>query len=300
MNYSKAFSYVFEDKNWASKLLIAGLISLIPIVGQFYLLGWMVEVVRRVKAGRTTDILPATHFTYFLTLGLKLFVVYLIYSLPLDIILSIMGLMNQSVDINGSSIHAVFSLSFGCLGSIVTILVSIVFAMLGIYGVIKLAETDQIKPCLDFKDAYYCIRANFKSFIIVCLLEIVTAIIAPVGLIACLIGIIFTYPYAMAVNGYLIGDLWDNLDADPENYRRVKNSVSGSDDIIEEAPFTKVQDIEEDFKASAANAAKEADIVIEKVYDEPQVAESDSSETAEKPADEPADESKEDDIPSFE
>ena len=35
MNYSRAFSYVFDDKNWLSKLLIAGLISLIPIIGQF-------------------------------------------------------------------------------------------------------------------------------------------------------------------------------------------------------------------------------------------------------------------------
>ena len=298
MDYTKAFSYVFEDKNWASKLLIAGLIGLIPIVGQFYLLGWMVEVVRRVKAGRTTNILPATHFTYFLTLGLKLFVVYLIYSLPLDIILSFMGLMNQSVDVNGSSIHAVFTLSFGCLGYIVTILLSIVFAMLGIYGVIKLAETDQIKPCLNFKDAFYCIRANFKSFFIVCLLEIVTAIIAPLGLIACLIGIIFTYPYAIAVNGHLIGQLWDNLETDPENYRNVKNYASGSDDIIEEAPFTKVQDIEEDFKAGAANTVQDADIVIEKVYDdEPQEAETDSSEPVEKPAEES---NGNDDIPSFE
>ena len=47
MNYSHAFSYVFEDKDWLSKILIAGLISLIPIVGQLYLFGWMIEIVRR-------------------------------------------------------------------------------------------------------------------------------------------------------------------------------------------------------------------------------------------------------------
>ena len=44
MDYSNAFSYVTEDGNWFTKILIAGLISLCLIFGHFYLIGWMIEI----------------------------------------------------------------------------------------------------------------------------------------------------------------------------------------------------------------------------------------------------------------
>ena len=139
MNYSRAFTYVFEDKNWLSKILIAGLISLIPIIGQLYLFGWAIEIIRRVKAGRT-DILPTTHFTYFLTLGLKMFVVALIYSIPVIILSAIMQLFTSSAGNTDSGFFTVLFAGLGCVGGIIALAVNIAVALLGTYGMIKLAE----------------------------------------------------------------------------------------------------------------------------------------------------------------
>ena len=244
MNYSRAFSYVFEDKNWLSKILIAGLISLIPIVGQIYLMGWTVEIVRRVKAGRT-DILPTTHFSYFLTLGLKLFVVALIYSIPVIILSALMSLFTSSAGNSDSNFFTVFFAGLGCIGGILSLVLNIALALLGTYGTIKLAETDQIKACLDFQDAFNCIKNNIASFIIVELLAIVAGLIQSAGLIIC-VGIIFTVPYGTAITAHLVGQLWDNLKSYDSKAKPFRGSVTESaSDIIEEAPFTRVQDIEE-------------------------------------------------------
>ena len=263
MNYSRAFSYVFDDKNWLSKLLIAGLISLIPIIGQFYLMGWMVEIVRRVKAGRT-DILPTTHFTYFLELGLKLFVVGLIYSIPVIILGFILNLINSHAEYSDRGFIVVMYTSIGCLGSLLTFVLNVAVAFLGTYGTIKLAQTDQIRACLDFTDAFHTIKYNFVTFILVELLSIVAGLIQTAGLIFCFIGIIFTAPYGSAVTAHLIGQLWDNLKPSrnqKKSYRGTMNSEKP--DIVEEAPFTKVQDIVNYTGNTAESTIQEAVIVDE-------------------------------------
>ena len=262
MNYSRAFSYVFEDKNWLSKILIAGLISLIPIIGQFYLCGWMVEIVRRTKAGRT-DILPTTHFTYFLTLGLKVFVVCLIYSIPVIILSCILGLMNTSVESSDSNMITIIFTGMGCLGSILTFVVNVAVSLLGTYGIIKLAETDQIKACLDFNDAFNTIKNNIGAFIIVELLALVAGIIEGAGFILCFVGAILTVPYGVAITGNLIGQLWDNLKVNPDNSKPRRTTVNEPvNDIIEEAPFTKVDEIEKQVSV-VPEEPKNEEIVIE-------------------------------------
>ena len=258
MYYTRAFSYVFEDKDWLSKLLIAGLISLIPIVGQFYLVGWMVEIIRRVKAGRK-DILPTTHFSYFLTLGLKSFVVSLVYMLPVIIVSAIISAFSASKSYDNGTFRIVISTT-GFFGNLIYLLVQIFCLFLSSYGYIKLAETDQIKSCLDFKDAFNTMKENLSDFVIVELLMVVAGIIGFLGIILCFVGLIFTMPYALAMDGFLLGILWLKISA-PKTER--KNAVR-SDDVVE-APFTRVQDIEKD----AANSSAPADKIVIEVPETP-------------------------------
>lgn len=298
MNYSRAFSYVFDDKNWLSKLLIAGLISLIPIIGQFYLMGWMVEIVRRVKAGRT-DILPTTHFTYFLELGLKLFVVGLIYSIPVIILGFILNLLNSHAEYSDRGFIVVMYTSMGCLGSLLTFVLNVAVAFLGTYGTIKLAQTDQIRACLDFTDAFHTIKDNFVTFILVELLAVVAGLIQTAGLIFCFIGIIFTAPYGSAVTAHLVGQLWDNLKPSRYQKKSYRGTVnSEKPDIVEEAPFTKVQDIVNNSENAVESTIQEAVIVAEAPSTEVPVSEGSMNENAE--AESSAAEAAETEVPAAE
>mgnify|MGYP000367712950 CR=1 FL=1 len=52
MDIAKTFDFIKEDKDWIVKLLIAGLIFLIPVVGQIYAWGWMMEISKRTELGK--------------------------------------------------------------------------------------------------------------------------------------------------------------------------------------------------------------------------------------------------------
>ncbi len=83
MNIGKAFTFAFEDKDWLKKIGIAGLVMLIPLIGQITVMGWAIEVTRRV-INRESETLPDwSAFGDYLVKGLKLFVISLVYSLPI-------------------------------------------------------------------------------------------------------------------------------------------------------------------------------------------------------------------------
>ena len=53
MDFGLALTYQFKDPNWPKKLLVAALISLIPVIGWFFVFGWSLEVTRRVIQNET-------------------------------------------------------------------------------------------------------------------------------------------------------------------------------------------------------------------------------------------------------
>lgn len=89
MNISEAFSFHFQDKDWFRKLGIGGLIGLFGnflILPLFLLLGYQVEVVRRVMRG-DKEVLPDWDDWGELFMdGVKMFGGLILYSLPLIVV----------------------------------------------------------------------------------------------------------------------------------------------------------------------------------------------------------------------
>ena len=52
MDIGRSFSYILEDEDWWKKVLIGGLLTLIPIIGPFYGLGYLLEAIKNVISGR--------------------------------------------------------------------------------------------------------------------------------------------------------------------------------------------------------------------------------------------------------
>ena len=89
MDFGKAFTYQFEAEDWWKKLLLTGLIALIPVVGMLYVIGWMMEVAGRfAKASEGESVLlPDVDFGGFLGAGFKGVIVSLVYALPSVIVM---------------------------------------------------------------------------------------------------------------------------------------------------------------------------------------------------------------------
>src|SRR5689334_5958445 len=83
MDIGKAFSFVFEDEQWISKVLIGGLIFLIPIVGQLAVLGYMIKVAQNVAQGNPRPLPTWSEFGNHIMLGLYEFVIRLVYAIPI-------------------------------------------------------------------------------------------------------------------------------------------------------------------------------------------------------------------------
>src|SRR5881397_358886 len=80
------FSWPFQDPQWASKILVQGLITIIPIVGWIATAGWLVLTIDNYRAGRRE--LPPAGFH--LERGIPLFVVLLVYAIAISIPISLL------------------------------------------------------------------------------------------------------------------------------------------------------------------------------------------------------------------
>ena len=92
MDIGRSFTFITEDEDWLRKVLIGGLISLIPIVGQLYMAGYVIQVIRNTIEGREVPLPEVTEdFGEKLLKGLMAMLIAVIYFIPVIIVASISG-----------------------------------------------------------------------------------------------------------------------------------------------------------------------------------------------------------------
>jgi hypothetical protein len=89
-NLQENLVYMFKDKDWVSKILVGALIGLVPILN-FATSGYAVQVTRNIRDDQPPP-LPGWSGSLgkFFMEGLKLFVIGILYSIPLGILAGIM------------------------------------------------------------------------------------------------------------------------------------------------------------------------------------------------------------------
>ncbi len=209
MDFGKAFSFVFEDDNWIVKLLIGGVLMLVPILGWFVVLGWMLEIGRRVVNGEA-DVLPAwDDFGAFLIRGVKGAVVTFVYYLPTLILMGCaQGLMFLGGGQGGDSMSSLATL-VNSLASCVTFFYNLFIALILPAALMRFTmEGDDIGAGLAFGKVLSMVKDNLGAYLFVFLGYIIVELIAPFGLLAICVGILFTMSYGAAVLGHLYGQAY--------------------------------------------------------------------------------------------
>jgi uncharacterized protein DUF4013 len=206
MDIGKSFGYVFEDQEWITKVLLGGLILLIPIVGQLVVIGYMLKVAQNVAQGNPRPLPSWNEFGDHLTRGLYGFVVELVYFVPYIVIVVLFscvgGLLGAGSRSNSAS--AVGAL-FGCLLVPVYLIAVCACLCMAYAGLARLVATNNLSEALKFGDVFATVRSNPRPWLMMLLVSLLAGLVGSLGLIACGIGVLFTAAYAYLIMGHALG-----------------------------------------------------------------------------------------------
>ena len=171
MDFGKAFGFVFEDEEWVTKVLLGALISLIPIFGQFAVIGYAIAVVRNVMAGESRPLPAWENLGQYFGDGLMLWVATLIYALPLLILICPVALVwilpalaGEQEELVGvlAGVSGLVAAGLGCLAMLYGILLWLLRPVLRI----RYAETGEIGACLRFGEVFRYLFDNLGNILV--------------------------------------------------------------------------------------------------------------------------------------
>lgn len=212
MDFAKAFSFVFDDPNWVQKIIIGGIVSFIPVIGWFLVMGYMIAVGRNVIRGNPEPLPEWSEFGQYLVDGLYAFVISLVYALPIFLVMCVVLL--PALAIGGAFEGGGEDLGFaGGLG----ICCFVAFAV--IYGIFmgwlflpaalaRYADDGDMASALRFSEVFAISRANPVVFLMALLVSWVASFVAGFGMVLCFVGVFFTSFYAQCVTGHAYGQAY--------------------------------------------------------------------------------------------
>ncbi len=207
MEFGRSFSYIFEDKDWFKKLILPGLCMLIPVIGWMVALGWALQATRNVIDGVEAP-LPDLDFGRDLGRGFYAFLIGFIYSLPGAILSGISARLMGFGEMHGEGL----GLAIGALAAViglVTALINIVTSFITTTATANFVAKGTFGAGFKFDEIFRMLKTNFVDWLIVLLGTLLAVgIIGPLGSIACVVGLLVTLPFGLAVMGHLIGQAY--------------------------------------------------------------------------------------------
>lgn len=189
-NIGRAFSFMFEDKDWVQKILIGGAFVLLSfiLIGIPFVLGYLLVLIKNASEGRPLPLPTWDDMGTKFTNGLMFLIVIIVWAIPLALVHFILWLIP-------------------CIGWLGSILLSIATAMLYPYIAVRFARSNNFADAFDFAGIIAFFTQNFTNLLIVAIMSIVFSIIAGFGVLAFLIGYLFTSFWAALGITYLYGEV---------------------------------------------------------------------------------------------
>lgn len=201
MDVARSYGYVFDDENWIVKVLIGGLLNLIPIVN-LVTTGYSLQALRNVAEGRELPLPEWSDFGDYFVRGLLVVVAAFIYGIPLALLSLIsLGFFGLNGD-RGVGSLAVCGAALACLASVYLLLLLLWLPA----AVARYALAGDFGAFFRFDEIGRLITRDVGGYIVALLAALLAAIIAGiVGGILCGVGAAFTSFWAGLVFAHLFG-----------------------------------------------------------------------------------------------
>jgi len=202
-----SFAWPFQDPGWFSKMVVQGLIFIIPIVGWIALTGWLVLTIDNYRAGRRE--LPPAGFH--LERGIALFVVLLVYGIVIAIPITVL------YTVGGAGHNGAVSALAGLINLALTLLFAFIAPSLILH-----TYRGGFNGGFDVNAVWETATANTSNTVIAGLLVYVARLVGGIGFLLCCVGALFTIPYSTAITAGIV--TW------------YESTLSGSGPLAQPAP----------------------------------------------------------------
>jgi len=184
MEIGRAVSFIFQDPRWVVKVLICGVLFFIPIIGWLLIGGYMLRLIHNVIIGSATPLPEWDNWGGDLAGGLKAFVVYFLWGIPLWIVQGI----DRSVD--------------SALFAFIAWVISVLWSAVNISAISDLAREGNIADALNLRPLMRVVN-NLGVYLVYVIAAFIFTLLAMVGLIGLVVGVVFTLAIAFMATSHL-------------------------------------------------------------------------------------------------
>jgi hypothetical protein len=213
MEIGKAFTFVTEDEQWITKVLIGGLIQFVPLLGTIAILGYSYRVAQNVARGNPRPLPAWGEFGDFLGRGFFALVIQIVYLLPLIVLYGVflfLTVAGAAAAEDSEAVAGVLGLLSLCLIPL-QLVVALVCVFASLAAIMRYLATDSLGEAFKFGEVIATLRNHIGSFLMILAVGILAGLAAGLGVIACGIGVLFTGFYAQCVIGHVIGQAMQRI-----------------------------------------------------------------------------------------
>ena len=225
MDIGKALTFFTEDERWVEKtaiatglLLVSSLLLLVfvGVLGYFILFGYMVRLAQNVRDDAFPVLPEWDQWGDDLVRGAKLALVYLVWALPLVLVilpLFVIGIVVEEASRYGSNdVAAPFFICALCF----SFLFGIAFMVLQPGFTLAYVRNETVRDAFQVSEVWDWTRKNFGNAVIVAILAVIASMILSfvgsiVGVILCVIGMVVTVPLSTVVSYFFQSHLYGQL-----------------------------------------------------------------------------------------
>lgn len=226
MNYGRAFTFLTEDEQWVSKLLIGAVVAFFSflILPIFLLIGYMVAVTRQVKNHKELPLPEWDNWSDMFRDGIIVWAAQLVYTLPFWLLACIAAFATVGLSFIGgespdlaSAGFATTMLIIGCL----TILFAIALFFISPAIIIQYVRHGEFAACFRFGEVFAIARANIVPilvsalalFVVTFVISLITGFLQIIPCLGTIISLVISAvigPYILIATGNLYGQIARN------------------------------------------------------------------------------------------
>ena len=216
LDIREAFLFPFKDPNWIVKVLLGAVFTALSVVviGIPVLFGYFIELIQRVQRSEQYPMPEWKDPGVKYIVGLKFLVTLIVYFLPLFVVLIPLVIMFALMTVvNPDIIEMLTETTAVGLAVLLILPYSLLMYFVMPFIAIQFAERESIRDGLRISTIYSAARAQWQNALIVALLVIGVRILAVLGLVFFLVGILATSFYAYLVAFHLYGQLGQHINS---------------------------------------------------------------------------------------